>query len=279
MNKRLVKFYVAGKLAFCDPKFLAAREKMGREEFVEFMMKQSASSFPPEVLRQCERTVNSRYKLERRARIFRMPTVGQYISDFTSDYTTEDIMDFFQQETGLRKSMLATEKIGGQVIMRPALIWMVEHLEAATGRQLTMAESDAPLAYLGDNVTIKEIAKHFSTTSEVISRLRRRHCHYTSSIIKDALRRFRPMVISSYRRNADIAEDVTEEQFLASRLMDNVPKGFPATDWDLPIIWLEDDLNLQFPSFSGWVDRNTTVSDLVDAALLVKRKQLEGQRF
>lgn len=279
MDKKIVKRYVAFKLAMQDQALAEARKTMSSDNFLEVVMRQMVSAYPSKVVRFCQEKIMQRYHLKPHKHLFKNPSIAQFISEITGEYTTQDIMMFFRQETGLSVNYLAQATIGGQVITRPALIWMIECLEAATGRQLTMLDSDAPLAYLGDSITLFEIAKYFAETSPTISRLRRRYCSNSDSGIEDALIRFLPTVIGVYRNNADVPVNMSQEDLLNSKLKSWAPHGFPAGDWDMPISWLEDDLHLTLPVVTRWVTDETTVRDLVNLALEIKRKELERQRL
>lgn len=276
MNTRLVEIYVAKKLAMRDPLFKEARTKMSPEAYRKLVMEKVADEvFSADDLKKLEETFVKKYNPKDHIRLFKKPTVKQWIVDLLGCYGVDDILAYFSQETALDVQRLATATIGGQTIMRPALIWMVEQIETATGRHLTLPEADAPLAYLGDNVTLKEIAKYFVASSEVISRLRRRYCHYPQEhAIETALARFEPLVLASYRICADIPDTLGNAELLASKLKQWIPVGSMDSDWDLPIFWLEDELNISIPVVSRWVTDDTTVSDLVDVALKAKKQQL-----
>lgn len=279
MNKRKAKIYVAIKLAAKDNVLAEAKASMSRDNFVDLVMRQTTSAYPQALLRHCKKMICKKYGLPVRPHLFKNPSIEQFINGIFGEYTVEDILSFFRYETGLGNGCFIDMTIGGQTVMRPALIAMVEHLEAVTGKQLTMDDSDAPLAYLGDDVTFMDIAKYFAEDSAVISRLRRRFCFRTNSGIEDSLIRFRPTVIDSYRNNAEVPESLSDEDLLASPLNSWVPKDFPKTDWDLPISWLEDDLNIRLPVEHYWVTAETTVGDLVDKVMAIKRKQLEKRRL
>lgn len=279
MNKRKAKIYVAIKLASKDKALAEAKASMSRDNFIDLVMRQTSSAYPKALLQHCKKMICKKYGLPVRPHLFKNPSIEQFINGIFGDYSVEDIISFFRYETGLGNKGFVHMTIGGQTIMRPALIAMVEHLEAVTGKQLTMVDSDAPLAYLGDDVTFGEIAKYFADTSDVISRLRRRYCSRSDSGIEDALIRFRPTVIDSYRNSAEVPETVTDEELLKSKLKSWVPGDFPKSDWDLPIAWLEDDLNIRLPVESYWVTDETTVGDLINKVMALKRKQLAKRRL
>jgi hypothetical protein len=171
MDRKVVNLYVSIKLAHADSVFAEAKQKMERKNYVDLCMMQSTSVFPRTVLRAAERNIAAKYNIRPHKKLFSHPTVEQRITDVLGAYQPRDILAFFKQETGLSTRRLARERIGGQVLMRPALISFVEDLEKATGRVL-LVDSDAPLAYLGDDVTLGDIADYFGGESPVIAAIR-----------------------------------------------------------------------------------------------------------
>lgn len=46
-------------------------------------------------------------------------------------------------------------------------------------------------------------------------------------------------------------------------------------DWDLPIWWTEDQLDVHLPARFDWVKPETTVSNIVDAFVSAKKTKLQ----
>lgn len=174
LNYHLVKLYIATKLAECDAVLAEAKEKMSKQNFVDLAMVQPMRFFPEEVIESIEKAVMSKYGIKKHRYLFRNPTIGQHFAEITGQYTVDDVMTFFLQDVGYSsRAYLEKVQIGSQAITRPALIWMVGNLEDATGKELSMPNSDAPLAYLGDTITLKDIAEWFAGHSEVIYQRRK----------------------------------------------------------------------------------------------------------
>jgi len=222
-------------------------------EKVEEIMAMPLSKMPLPIREHCQAMICRRYNLPVRECLFRHPTIGQWVADITGKYTAEDIMAFFAQETALSSEFLKTATIGGQTLTRPYLITLVEKLEDATGRQLTLPESTAPLSYLGDDVTFYEIAKYFACSSETVTRLRRRYCRQHSQV--------RDEVLKLYRVYAEIDSEVSDEELLTRKVQDCYLKEYGSNSWDLPVFWVEERLDIHINIHQ--VKPETTVADLV----------------
>jgi hypothetical protein len=277
MNKNVIQSYVAQKVSRFDPVFAEARTKMDRSEFVELVMSQPVDEFPKNVVQSLENAVIKKCGVNRKNSLFKHPTIGQRITDVFGTYTEDDIMCFFKEETGLSIRDLDKATIGGQTITRPALIWSIDKLESATGRCLTLPESDAPLAYLGEKVTLREIAQYFSVNkpTEQAVKLRRLYTRHLKNSEDVSIKRYLELLKASYRICAEVPETVTDEELMKSTLGTWVPKGCSDQDWRLPIIWLEDYLNLR-NQLTGWVVDAMTVEGLFKVLCTQKRVQLHA---
>lgn len=275
-NVDLIKRYVALKAikTVQTDLFLQELKKAVGEDQTEKVMEMPLAALPRELRKFVQEKICRRYNLTKRLRLFRQPTIGQWIANITAIYTPEDIIAYFSQETGISAQCLAKAKIGGQIVTRPYLISLVEKLETATGRSLILPESDTPLAYLGNDITFGEIAHYFAASSEVISRLRRRYCKENRpETQEERLEIFRKCALEVYRRTAEIDEGVSDEDILSYKVKSIHPQELTPDDWDLPIFWAEDELKIQIYQLSEKINADTTVSDLLD--IMVNTKELE----
>ncbi len=248
---KLAKKYVARKFLVQGTE--EKQPNILTSEKVEEIMALPLGKMPLPLQEHCQAMICRRYNLPARKCLYRHPTIGQWVDGITGRYTPEDIMAFFAQETALSPEFLKTATIGGQTVTRPYLITLVEMLEDATGRQLTLPESSAPLSYLGDDVTFYEIAKYFVCSSEAVTRLRRRYCRQHSQV-KDE-------VLKLYRVYAEIDSEVTDEELLKKRVRECFLKEYGENSWDLPVFWVEERLDIHINIHE--VQNETTVADLV----------------
>lgn len=238
-------------------------------------MSQSVSDLPRSFLKECEDVIRRKYGLSKKKGLFPKPTVRQWISDLAGDYQVDDLLDFFAQAIDYPVERVRKATIGSTLIDRPYLISLVEKLETATGKSLLWPNADAPLAYLGDDVTYEEIARYFSYGSDVITAKRRKYVELEEP--KHLLGRFRREAIAVYRAMADIPEEVKDDDFLQMRVKSVVPVGFSKGDWDLPIFWLEENLGIQIEDAPGCIADDTKVSELVDKVVLIRYKKIQGK--
>lgn len=282
MNVALIKKYVARKAVkgIKDPVLREEMLKMTRGGDPSHVMDLHPGLMSPELRCDIEKVIIKRYDLKPHPRLFSSPNIGQWIADITGVFTTDDVIAYFSQKTGVRASQLGKTKIGSQVVTRPYLISLVEKLEDVTGRTLTLPENDTPLAYLGEDITFDEIAKFFSTSSETISYLRRRYCRSVKrENLPDSLDKFRKQALCVYRLTAEVGEDVSDEMLLKMPVRRLYPKqkGFTENDWDLPIFWAEDELRIQLPSFSKNITEDTVVGELINMMVSTKEREMLRQ--
>ena len=274
MNISVVQLYVAKKFAMRDDLFAEAQKKMNGDEYRRFVMSQKVADLPPRLIKDCERVICRKYKIQKPRYLFSHPTVRQWISDLAGDYQADDLLDFFAQATGSTVGRIRKATIGSTVIDRPYLISLVEKLEEATGKSLLWPNVDAPLAYLGDDITYEEIARYFSYGSDVITAKRRKYVELEEP--KHLLGRFRREIIAVYRAMADVSDEVKDDDFLQMAVKSVVPAGFSKGDWDLPVFWTEEKLGIQLTDFPGGVKDTTRVSELVDNMIVVRYNKVLG---
>ncbi len=274
MNISVVQLYVAKKLAKSDELFAEAEKKLDKISYQQLVMSQPVSALSRRFIKECGDVIRRKYALSKKKGLFPKPTVRQWISDLAGDYQADDLLDFFAQAIDYPISRVKKATIGGTLIDRPYLISLVEKLEDATGKALLWPGADAPLAYLGDDVTYEEIAKYFSYGSDVITAKRRKYVELEEP--KHLLGRFRRETIAVYRAMADVSDEVKDDDFLQMAVKSVVPAGFSKGDWDLPIFWLEENLGIQMNDAPGCISDATKVSELVDKIVLIRYKKIQG---
>ena len=273
MNTRLVQKYVAYKAALNDPVFEEVRRKTTLEHYLQIVLNRPLSEFPQNVREQALKNIRNRYGLEVYYPLFaeKEMTIGQWATSVCGHYSLEEVMTFFAKSTGFNSDFIKKVKIGSNTISRPHLITLVERLEAATGRSLSMPDLKDPLSYLSGNVTIYDIAKYFSVSSEVIARFRRRHCiKHRVDDEQRQLKLFKQQALEIYRRSAEIDPDIPNDEILSKPLSDFYWEGFTTGDWDLPVFFAVDEFGVMVPVPKSAMPGNTTVAELV--ALMVKAK-------
>ena len=165
MSVKLVKAYIAKKVAMRYPMFAFAKETMSKESYQSLVLSKKASYFSEEMLNGAKAAIVSRFNIKDHRKIFKNPTLAQWISDVLGNWSQQDIMAFFSERSGFSATKFENSTIGDTVLNRPFLISLVEELEDATGKILcNYAAPDMPLAYLGEDTTYGEIASFFSNT-------------------------------------------------------------------------------------------------------------------
>lgn len=258
--------------------FLQELKKATAEDQTKKVMEMPLTALPSELRKFMQKVICSRYNLLKRPRLFRNPTIGQWIANITAVYTPMDILAYFSQETGFEEDRLAEASIGCQLITRPYLISLVEKLESATGRSLILPETDAPLAYLGDNITFEEIAKYFAASSETITRLRRRYCNDTMQANEEVWSKNRKAALALYRVYAEIASDVSDEELLKTLVRSNYLADFGESSWDLPIHWMETTLKIQINNLGEKIKEETPVNCLIDLVIDAERYEVAKKK-
>lgn len=178
MNEKLVRAYIAKKVAIRYESFAFAKETMSSEDYQELVLSKKASVFSAEMLKKAKAAIMSRFGIKEHKFLFKDPTLYQWITDVLGSWTLQDIMAFLSARSGFAVDRFEDATIGDTVFNRPFLITLVEELEDATGKVLcNYADPDRPLAYLGEDITYAEIASFFSNNgaSERICERRRKY--------------------------------------------------------------------------------------------------------
>lgn len=273
MNTKLVQKYVAYKAALHDPIFEEVQQKTTLEHYLLIVLDRPLSEFPQKVREQAAKNIRNRYGLEVYKPLFpeKDMTIAQWARAVCGQYSLDEVMSFFTKNTGFQSDFLKKVKIGSNTISRPHLITLVERLESATGRSLSMPDLRDPLSYLSGNVTIHDIAKYFSANSDVIARFRRRYCvKHRVDDVERQIKLFKQQALEVYRRSAEIDPDIPNEDILSKPLSDFYWTGFAPGDWDLPVYFAADEFDVMLPIPKSAMPGTTTVSELV--ALMVKSK-------
>ncbi len=276
MNECVVQLYVAKKMAMRDELFAEAERKMGKLAYKQFAMEQKLSDLPEKMVKDCEKVICRKYGIKHPQYLFPNPTVRQWIADLAKDYQADDLFDFFVQSAGGFSERLQNATIGDTIINRPYLISLIEKLETATGKSLLWPNCDMPLAYLGDDVSYRDIARYFSCGSDVISAKRRKYAEFQDS--KTCLQRFAKEVLRVYRVMADVSAEVTDEALLEMRVQTIAPKGIGAGNWDLPIFWTEEKFGLCLVDVPQSIQEKTKVSELIDKFVLARCQNMEREK-
>ncbi len=279
MNTKLIQTYVAYKAAIHDPVFAELRRKTSAEYFLALVMKRPLFEFPRCVRDSAAKSIRNRYRLEAYKPLFseKEMTIGDWVSSVCGQYSLDDVMLFFCKSTGLSRAYVGKVKIGANVISRPYLITLVERLESATGRSLTMPDLYDPLSYLSGNVTLYEIAKYFSASSEIIARFRQRYCFkHRVDDVERQLKLFKQHALEIYRRSAEIDPDVPSEVILSKPLSDFYWKGYAPGDWDLPVYFAADEFGVILPVPKSAMPATTTVAELVNLMVKSKTRNQKG---
>lgn len=165
MNEKLVRAYVAKKVALRYESFAFAKETMSSEDYQNLVLSKKANVFSVEMLKSAKAAIMSRFNIKEHKMLFKNPTLYQWIKDVLGIWEKQEILAFFSERSGFSVPNFKDSTIGDTVLDRPFLISLVEELEDATGKQLcNLNQPDRPLEYLGEDITYEEIADFFSTT-------------------------------------------------------------------------------------------------------------------
>jgi hypothetical protein len=163
MNLSLTQTYVAKKVAARYPELNFARETMAKTDYQSMVLSIKAQDISPDVLSSIKSVLVKRFDLKEHQMLFRNPNLKQWVVDVLGVYTSEDILTFFSQRSGVSKERIASATIGDNLLDRNFLIFLVEHLESITGKFLCN-DNDIlhPLMYLGDDTRYTELCSFFS---------------------------------------------------------------------------------------------------------------------
>lgn len=171
MNVKLVRAYIAKKVAIRYEAFAFAKETMSVADYQNLVLSKKAACFSKEMLKTAKAAIMRRFGIKEHKCLFKDPTLYQWIADVLGIWSKQDILAFFSVRSGFSVANFKDTTIGDTVLNRPFLISLVEELEDATRKRLcNYSEPYMPLAYLGEDITYDELASFFSEsgTSERI---------------------------------------------------------------------------------------------------------------
>ena len=160
---KLVEAYIAKKVTMGNQELGFAHETMAKDEYRAFVMNKKAEEFDKEVLNKAKAVIINRFGLLSRPRLFRAPTLKQWVAEVMGAYSREDILNFISERSGFSSERIAGETIGSNLLYVDFVSNLIEELEFATGKQLCDANNiDHPLWYLYEDITYGDIADFFS---------------------------------------------------------------------------------------------------------------------
>ncbi len=194
-----------------------------------------------------------------------------------------EVLKFLAEELSTPKTHLCLKNIADQTIGKPedfsraALIAAVRELQEKTGKTL-LANSATPMKYLGENVTLGDIAEFFSIRgSERISAIRAKIFRAPEKSKEDVIEEFRLKAACVYAR---ILDKPVDDDLPYRKVQECLPEAedfsWQKDDWDLPVFWMEDELGVSFPHPFSWFTPKTTVAELIDAFCEGYAKKLEA---
>lgn len=190
--------------------------------------------------------------------------------------TRERMIQLWVKETGASAKKLLPASVDSKVITRCLAIRICEMAEELTGRTI-LADCSTPMQYLGTETTFNDIIDFFTLGSKKIDDIRYKIFKTTPVNIQAYLMMFRNEATKAYALNCG-KENLSEEaleQFKTNLVFDcKLPDFMGEHDWDLPVWWTEDLLNVQLSAKLDWINPSTKVSEVIDAFVDAKEKQL-----
>lgn len=242
MNISLIRRYVALKAIKTveTDLFLNELKKAASDEMTDKVMEMPLEVLPRDLRRFMQKKIEERYNLPKRPRLFRKPTVGQWIANVTGIYSADDLLAYFEQETGMSNEKMATEKVGGQTVTKPFVIELIEKLEKATGYDLIDGD-DAKFARL-DSVTFSNLATYFSGNEGVVTGI------LTGKSSEASRSEFLELAMRIYREVTETSPEVSEKDFLNKNVRTLFREMDGESRWLWPIYDLEEALDVHLPT-------------------------------
>ena len=159
-------------------------------------------------------------------------------------------------------------------VSRKRLIQLWEKETGASMQKLLRT----PMQYLGEGTTYNDIVDYFTVGSQKIHDIRCKIFKAAPEYIQAYLDIFRIEVLKAYALNCgwENLSDAELEAFGKKLVYECKNPGFQGeNDWDLPIWWTEDQLDVHLPARFDWVKPETTVSNIVDAFVSAKKTKLQ----
>lgn len=187
------------------------------------------------------------------------------------------LIQLWEKETGASMQKLLPSSIESKEITRCLAIRICEMCEEITGRQI-LADCRTPMQYLGEGTTYNDIIDYFTVGSQKIHDIRCKIFKAAPEYIQAYLDIFRIEVLKAYALNCgwENLSDAELEAFGKKLVYECKNPGFQGeNDWDLPIWWTEDQLDVHLPARFDWVKPETTVSNIIDAFVSAKKTKLQ----
>lgn len=191
--------------------------------------------------------------------------------------TRERLIKLWAKESGAAARKLMPASIDSKVITRCLAIRLCEMSEELTGRVI-LADSNTPMQYLGVETTFSDIIDYFTVGSKKIDDIRYKIFKASPQNIQAYLALFRQEVAKAYALNCGYENLTVEEleEFQQKRIHDCKCPNFQGDkDWDLPIWWTEEQLDIQLSGNFDWITPKTTVAHLVEVFTKVKENRLQ----
>ena len=140
-----------------------AHETMAKDEYHAFVMNKKTEEFDEDMLNKAKAVIMNRFGLRSRPRLFKAPTLKQWVAEVIGVYSREDILNFISERSGFSSERIARETIDSNLLYENFVSDLVEEIEFATGKQLCdVNDIDYPLWYLYEDITYGDIADFFS---------------------------------------------------------------------------------------------------------------------
>ncbi len=180
------------------------------------------------------------------------------------------------KETGVNEAIFLAASVDSSIITRCQAISLCEISEELTGRVI-LADNRTPMQYLGAEATFSDIIDYFTVGSKKIDDIRYKIFKISPENKQMYLNKFYTVALRTYAMNCG-KEDMNDEELavFAEELVHTckLPDFCGPQDWDLPIWWTEDQLNVQISGKLDWITPATKVSELIDAFVEAKGKKI-----
>ena len=277
----VVMSFIADFLSTAKPQFASLNE----EKLAELFAQPLTSLKTPELNKLCS-ALNDFTKSKKNTRSY---------TKFPDLFTFDDLARFYAlneeifripsrerltqqwvKESGAGEYSLLTASVDSSIITRCQAISLCELSEELTGR-IILADCRTPMQYLGADATFSDIIDYFTVGSKKIDDIRYKIFKVSPENKNNYLNKFRIVVLRTYAMNLG-KEDLSDaelEMFANEFVHDcKLPDFSGPRDWDLPIWWTEDQLNIQISGKLDWITPATKVSELIDAFVEAKGKKI-----
>ena len=230
----------------------------------DFVAQQKASN-------NSEKEIKTLFKFKKKSLV----TVKDVKDFFAGKISPEMVEEYWQKKTGIDIKSLRSKSVDSTIITRPQAIDICEDCEALTGKKILM-DSNTPMQYL-ETVTFGDVIDFFIKGSPAIDLLRKKIRNGNTCYRQELLELFKNNALKVYALNLGIVKP-TEKQLqklLNQKVKKSVNSQFVAEkDWQLPIFWTEEHLNVHLSGNLDWITDETKVSELIQAFVQAKEASL-----